>query len=47
VSFDWTQTDNNGLLRSVMEAGGIVSAFREERRHLNDAFMDLTERGVR
>lgn len=47
VSFDWTQTDNNGLLRSVMDAGGIVSAFREERRHLNDAFMDLTERGVR
>jgi len=39
--------DTNGVLRAVMEAGGMVSGFREDVRHLNEAFMELTEAGVR
>ena len=47
ISFDWTETDPNSLLQGVMELGVQVTGFSEEKKHLNQAFMDLTERGVR
>jgi ABC-2 type transport system ATP-binding protein len=47
VSFDWTETTTNALLQGVMQLGVQVTGFTEERKHLNQAFMDLTERGVR
>ncbi len=46
ISFDWTETDTNSLLQGVMELGVQVTGFSEEKKHLNQAFMDLTERGV-
>ena len=35
------------ILRQVLEGGGRVVSFQEDRRHLNQVFMDLTEPGVR
>jgi ABC-2 type transport system ATP-binding protein len=46
ISFDWTAIDTNGILRAVLEMGATIVAFTEERRHLNEAFMDLTEGGI-
>lgn len=46
VSFQREQTDPNALLRVVMENGGRIVGFQEDARHLNQAFMDLTEPGV-
>jgi ABC-2 type transport system ATP-binding protein len=46
VSFDWTAIDTNGVLRAVLDLGVTVVSFGEDRRHLNDAFMDLTEGGI-
>lgn len=37
----------NAVLRAVLDAGGEVAAFREDLKQLNQAFMDLTEPGVR
>ena len=37
----------NDLLVAVLESGAAVEAFHPERKHLNQAFMDLTEAGVR
>jgi ABC-2 type transport system ATP-binding protein len=47
ISFDWTETSTNSLLQSVLELGVPVTGFVEEKKHLNQAFLDLTERGVR
>jgi len=47
ISFDWTATDSNAILRAVLDMGQTVISFGEERRHLNEAFMDLTEGGIR
>jgi ABC-2 type transport system ATP-binding protein len=46
IELDWTATDTNGLLRGVLELGAPVLSFNEERRHLNEAFMDLTRGGL-
>ena len=46
VSFLRKQTDPNAVLRVVLESGGQVVSFQEDVRHLNQAFMDLTEPGV-
>jgi ABC-2 type transport system ATP-binding protein len=46
VSFDWTVIDTNALLRGVLDMGVAVVSFTEERRHLNEAFMDLTQGGL-
>ena len=35
------------ILRQVLAGGGRVVSFQEDRRHLNQVFMDLTEPGVR
>jgi len=42
VAFDWTAIDTNGVLRAVLDLGASIVAFAEERRQLNEAFMDLT-----
>jgi ABC-2 type transport system ATP-binding protein len=47
VAFDPEQLDSNGVLRAVMDAGITVTGFSRAQRHLNQAFMDLTEKGVR
>jgi ABC-2 type transport system ATP-binding protein len=46
VSFNREQLRANLLLRAVMDGGGEIAGFREDVRHLNQAFMDLTESGV-
>jgi ABC-2 type transport system ATP-binding protein len=45
ISLDWTACDTNSLLRSVLDMGVPIVSFAEERRHLNEAFMDLTQGG--
>ncbi|REJ74947.1 MAG: ABC transporter ATP-binding protein [Planctomycetota bacterium] len=47
VSIDATATDHSALLRNVLDAGASIMVFQKDQRHLNEAFMDLTERGVR
>ena len=47
IEFDETQLDTNRLLQGIIGLNIPISAFAEDRRHLNDAFMDLTERGVK
>ncbi|MSR56099.1 MAG: ABC transporter ATP-binding protein [Planctomycetaceae bacterium] len=47
IAFDWSVLDTSGLLRAVLDLGVTVVSFAEERRHLNEAFMDLTEGGLR
>jgi ABC-2 type transport system ATP-binding protein len=46
VSFNKTQTDPNLLLRTALDTGVKILGFQENVRHLNQAFMDLTEPGV-
>lgn len=46
VSFQRKQTDPNTLLRAALECGAQIQGFQEIVRHLNEAFMDLTEPGV-
>lgn len=46
VAFDWTATDTNRLLRGVLDMGVSIVSFTEDRRHLNEAFMDLTQGGL-
>ena len=46
VSFRRDSVSTNDVLRAAMECGGRVVSFKENLRHLNEAFMDLTEPGV-
>lgn len=46
ISFNRKQTDPNALLRAALDCGARVLGFHEVVRHLNQAFMDLTEPGV-
>jgi ABC-2 type transport system ATP-binding protein len=46
IAFQKKQTDLNKLLRAALESGAQVTGFQEMLRHLNQAFMDLTEPGV-
>lgn len=39
--------DPNALLRGVLELGLPIAAFSAAKKHLNEAFLDLTEQGVR
>lgn len=43
---DLDPVDANALLRGVLELGLPVAAFAMNRKHLNQAFLDLTEQGV-
>jgi ABC-2 type transport system ATP-binding protein len=47
VSIDPAAVDTGRLLRAAMDAGGTVVGFARAQRHLDQAFMDLTEPGVR
>jgi len=45
--FDRTQLAPNAILQAALASGAEIVGFTEETRHLNQAFMDLTEPGVR
>ncbi|QDT37338.1 Daunorubicin/doxorubicin resistance ATP-binding protein DrrA [Stratiformator vulcanicus] len=47
ISIDWTAITVNDLLARVLALGLPVESFQRQTRHLNDAFMSLTETGVR
>ena len=47
MSIDRDRLSLNTILQTTLAAGAEVVAFGEETRHLNQAFMDLTEPGVR
>ncbi len=47
LTFDDAVTNTNALLRQLVEWDVPVTGFTADRRHLNEAFMDLTERGVK
>ena len=47
IEFDQTLLNTNGLLQGILSLNIPVVAFAEDKRHLNEAFMDLTERGVK
>jgi ABC-2 type transport system ATP-binding protein len=46
-TFDPARVTTTALLHAALAQGANVVEFREERRHLNQAFMDLTKAGVR
>lgn len=47
LRLDESKLDGRGLLRLLLDRGGDVALFREDEVALNEAFMTLTERGVR
>lgn len=47
VRIDPALLDSNQLLRELLDRGQTIISFGRDQRHLNEAFMDLTERGVR
>ncbi|SFJ08479.1 ABC transporter ATP-binding protein [Planctomicrobium piriforme] len=47
VKTDPELIDGNGLLQQLLARGQTIIAFSRDQRQLNEAFMDLTERGVR
>lgn len=46
VAYEAAALRPNDILEAVLAAGGEVVSFRRDRRHLNEAFMDLTSAGV-
>jgi ABC-2 type transport system ATP-binding protein len=47
VIFNRSETSTGAILQAVLANGGEVVSFQEDIKHLNEAFMDLTEPGVR
>ena len=47
VAFDREQAAPNALLAAALQSGAQITSFTEDIKHLNEAFMDLTEPGVR
>lgn len=47
IKIDPELTDSNQILAEIISLGHTVINFGRDQRHLNEAFMDLTERGVR
>ncbi|MCA8961169.1 MAG: ABC transporter ATP-binding protein [Planctomycetes bacterium] len=47
IDIDANELDTGSLLGTAIAAGATIVSFRESRRHLNQAFLDLTEPGVR
>ena len=47
VQFDPAAVTPNAILQAALAAGASITGFREDVKHLNQAFMDLTEPGVR
>jgi ABC-2 type transport system ATP-binding protein len=46
VTFDRSTVNTNEVLHAAIQCGGRVIEFKENLRHLNEAFLDLTEPGV-
>ena len=44
--FDSLDTDTNLVLRGVLDSGATIVSFKQAQRHLNEAFMALTDPGV-
>ena len=47
VSVDRSMVGPNDVLQRIMQAGGVIGSFSEDLKQLNQAFMDLTDPGVR
>jgi len=47
ISFHEERVRTRDILQAVLDAGGDVQSFLEGRRHLDEAFLDLTTPGVR
>ncbi len=47
VEFDPSALTPNAILQAALASGASITAFHEDVKHLNQAFMDLTEPGVR
>ncbi len=47
VEFDPAALTPNAILQAALASGASITAFQEDVKHLNQAFMDLTEPGVR
>jgi ABC-2 type transport system ATP-binding protein len=47
VQFDKTAASPNSILQAALACGAQIVAFQEDVKALNDAFMDLTDPGVR
>ncbi|MCH9654250.1 MAG: ABC transporter ATP-binding protein [Planctomycetes bacterium] len=47
VSFDATTTNTSKLLSKIINLQGVIESFQKDKKHLNQAFLDLTEQGVR
>lgn len=47
ISIDATLTTTGDLLTKIIERNGQIESFQKDRKHLNQAFLDLTEQGVR
>ena len=47
VQFDAAAVTPNAILQAALASGAAITGFHEEVKHLNQAFMDLTEPGVR
>ena len=47
VSVRRGERTGNEVLRAILDAGGRIESFQEDLKALNEAFMDLTEPGVR
>lgn len=46
VTVNRDAVSTNDMLKTVLDAGGQIVSLKENLRHLNEAFMDLTEPGV-
>lgn len=47
LSFDASITTTGNLLSKIIELQGSIESFQRDKKHLNQAFLDLTEQGVR
>ena len=47
IEFDPATVTPNDILQATLASGASIIAFQEDVKHLNQAFMDLTEPGVR
>lgn len=47
LTFEHQETDTNTILQGILNTGARVVSFKQSQRHLNDAFMALTDPGVR
>lgn len=47
VTFDTAVLSSSGLLSKIIALNGVIDSFQRDKKHLNQAFLDLTEQGVR